>query len=186
MKISASGASGRNRMKYISGLTIDGQAIDQTYLPESITQSGGELAFSLSAKFNQVWGTAERSAPPSFGAGSLAVTVNVSPAAVAIAPGSTRTVTVNAQRMIDGPGDYSIYATSYSEGITAASVSGKFAADGSATAKVAVRVAQSVSHGYYPLVLTTRNGASARTFMLLVAVGEAGIDQWLTGWGWAA
>jgi predicted alpha-1,2-mannosidase len=186
MKISASGASGRNRMKYISGLTIDGQAIDQTYLPESITQSGGELAFTLSGKPNQVWGIAEPSAPPSFGAGSLAVTVNVSPAAVAIAPGSTRTVTVNAQRMVDGRGDYSIYATSYNEGITAASVSGQFAADGSATAKVAIRVGQSVSHGYYPLVLTTQSGASARTFMLLVAVGEAGIDQWLSGWGWAA
>jgi predicted alpha-1,2-mannosidase len=186
MKISAPGASGRNRMKYISGLTIDGQPTDQTYLPESITQTGGELAFALSGNPNQGWGTAESSAPPSFGAGSLGVTVNVSPAIVAIAPGSTRTVTVNAQRMINGPGGYSIYATSYSDGITAASESGRLAADGSATAKVAIRVAESVSHGYYPLVLTTRIGDSARTFMLLVAVGQAGIDQWLTGWGGAA
>jgi predicted alpha-1,2-mannosidase len=186
MKISAPGASGRNRMKYISGLTINGQAIARTYLPEAITHIGGELAFALSAKPNQVWGTAESSAPPSFGAGSLAVTVNVSPAVLAMAPGSTRTVTVNAQRMINGPGAYTISATSYNDGITAASVSGQFAADGSATARVAITVAQSVSHGYYPLVLTTRIGDSVRTFMLLVAVGRAGIDQWLTGWGWAA
>jgi predicted alpha-1,2-mannosidase len=186
IKVSAPGASGRNRMKYISGVTVDGRASDRTYLPDSITRTGGELAFSLSPKPNQTWGTVESAAPPSFGAGSLAVTVNVSPAVVAIAPGSTRTVTVDAQRMIGGPGDYTIYATSYSGGITAASASGKFAADGSATAKVAISVAQSVSHGYYPLVLTTQTGASARTFMLLVAVGQAGVDQWLTGWGWEA
>jgi hypothetical protein len=29
-----------------------------------------------------------------------------------------------------------------------------------------------VRDGYYPLVLTTKVGKSARTFMLLVAVGE--------------
>jgi predicted alpha-1,2-mannosidase len=177
MKISASGASGRNRMKYISGLTVDGQAIEQTYLPQSITHTGGELAFALSGKPNQVWGTAESSAPPSFGAGSLAVTVNVSPGVVGIAPGSTRTVTVDAQRMAGGRGGYTVSATSYSEGITAASESGQFAADGSAIARVVIRVAQSVSRGYYPLVLTTRTGDSARTFMLLVAVGQAGVDQ---------
>ncbi|MBO0884948.1 MAG: glycoside hydrolase family 92 protein, partial [Mycobacterium sp.] len=186
IKISAPGTSGHNRMKYISGLTIDGRAVDQTYLPESIIHTGGELAFSPSAKPNQAWGTAVSAAPPSFGAGSLAVTVNVSPAVVGIAPGGTRTVTVNAQRMIEGRGGYTISATSYSDGITAASVSGQFAADGSATARVAIRVAQSVPRGYYPLVLTTRTGDSARTFMLLVAVGQADVDQWLTGFGWAA
>jgi predicted alpha-1,2-mannosidase len=183
IKISAPGVSGHNRMKYIRGLAIDGQAIDQTSLPESISHTGGELAFSLSAKPDKVWGTAESSAPPSFGAGSLAVTVNVSPAVVAIAPGSTRNVTVNAQRMIDGAaGGYAITATSYRDGITAARMSGAFAADGSASAKVAIAVEQFVPDGYYPLVLTTTVGERARTFMLLVAVGQAAAGEWLTGW----
>jgi hypothetical protein len=53
-------------------------------------------------------------------------------------------------------------------------VSGKFGADGSATSTVGIKVAQSVRPGYYPLVLTTRVGRGARTFMLLVAVSEAG------------
>jgi predicted alpha-1,2-mannosidase len=185
IRISAPGASGRNRMKYINGLAIDGRASDQTFLPESITGTGGELAFSLSAKPNKVWGTAESAAPPSFGAGSSVVTVNVSPAIAAIAPGTTRNVTVNAQRMTDGPGDYTITGTSYSAGITAARVSGQFAADGSATAAVAITVAHSVSDGYYPVVLTTTVGKGAGTFMLLVAVGRAATDEWLTGWGWA-
>jgi predicted alpha-1,2-mannosidase len=174
IRISAPGASGHHRMKYFSGLHIDGKATDKTYLPESIIRSGGELAFSLSTKPNKAWGTAESSAPPSFGAGSLAVTVNVSPAVVAMDAGTSTNVTVNVQRIIDGPRDYTITGTSYSEVISAAPVSGKFAADGSATSTVAIKVAQSVRDGYYPLVLTTHVGKGTRTFMLLVAVGECG------------
>jgi predicted alpha-1,2-mannosidase len=173
IRIFAPGASGRNRMNNINGLTIDGQPTDQTYPPESIIRTGGELVFSLAAKPNKVWGTAESSAPPSFGSGSSAVTVNVSPAIVAIDPGTTGNVSVDAQRMIGDAGGYAITSTSYSEGITAASVSGQFGADGLASATVAIKVAQSVSNGYYPLVLTTRTSEGARTFMLLVAVGEA-------------
>jgi predicted alpha-1,2-mannosidase len=174
IRISAPGASGRNRMQYINGLSIDGRPTDQTYLPESIIRIGGDLRFSLSAKPNKGWGTAESSAPPSFGAGSSAVTVNVSPAIVAIEPGTAENVTVDAQRMIGEAGDYSITSTSYREGITAASVSGRFGADGSASATVAIRVTHSVSDGYYPLVFTTRTREGARTFMLLIAVGQAG------------
>jgi predicted alpha-1,2-mannosidase len=174
IRMSAPGASGHHRMQYINGLHIDGRSTNKTYLPESIVRDGGELAFSLSVKPNKTWGTAESSAPPSFGAGSLAVTVNVSPAVVATDAGTTTNVTVNVQRMIDGPGDYRITGRSYREGISAAPVSGKFGADGSATSTVAIKVAQSVRDGYYPLVLTTHVGKSARTFMLLVAVGEPG------------
>jgi hypothetical protein len=164
-------------MQYINSVHIDGRPSDKTYLPESIIGSGGEVAFSLSTKPNKGWGTAESSAPPSFGAGSLAVTVNVSPAVVAMDAGTTGTVTVDEQRMIDGPVGYRITGTSYGEGITATPASGDFGADGSAAATVAIKVAQSVRDGYYPLVLTTRVGKGTRTFMLLVAVGEAGADE---------
>ena len=70
IKISAPGPS--NGLKYISGLSIDGQPTDQTFLPESIIRTGGDVTFSLSAIPNTVWGTVESSAPPSFGAGSSA------------------------------------------------------------------------------------------------------------------
>jgi putative alpha-1,2-mannosidase len=68
IRISAPGASGRNGLKYINGLRIDGRATDQTFLPESIIRTGGDLTFSLSATPDTVWGTAESSVPPSFGA----------------------------------------------------------------------------------------------------------------------
>jgi predicted alpha-1,2-mannosidase len=70
IRISAPGAS--NGLKYINGLSVDGQPTDQTFLPESILRAGGDVAFSLSAIPNIVWGTAASSAPPSFGAGSSA------------------------------------------------------------------------------------------------------------------
>ncbi len=172
IRIFAPGASGANRMRYIKSLHIDGRPTDQTYLPESIIHTGGELAFSLSPRPDMVWGTGDSSAPPSFDAGSSAVTVNVSPAVVEIAPGDTGNVTVDAQRMIDGSGGYTITGTSDNKGIKVAKVSGQFAADGSARATVAITVANSVPDGYYPLVMTTRVGDGVRTFQLLVTVDQ--------------
>ncbi len=170
IKISAPGASGPNRMRYITSLHIDGRPTDNTYLPESIIRTGGDLAFSLSPRPDKAWGTREDSAPPSFGAGSSAVTVNVSPAVVHVAPGGALNVTVDAQRMIDGPGGYTITGTSANKGIKPKGVSGHFGTDGSARASVGITVAASVTDGYYPLVLTTKAGDGARTFKLLVIV----------------
>jgi Glycosyl hydrolase family 92 len=172
IQVTAPGASGPYRMRYIKDLRIDGRHTDQTYLPEWIIRDGGDVAFSLSPGPDKSWGTAESSAPPSFGAGSSAVTVNVSPAVVEMAPGATTNVTVNVQRMIDGPGGYTITGKSGFPGIKAARASGQFSTDGSGRAAVAISVAQSVPSGYYPLVLTTKVGDGSRTFKLLVTVDQ--------------
>ncbi len=172
IKMSAPGASGPNRMKYIKSLHIDGRPTDKTYLPESIIHSGGELTFSLSPRPDNAWGSADSSAPPSFGAGSSPVAVNVSPAVVEIAHGGSSNVTVDVQRMIDGPTGYIITGTSGTKGIKAAKTSGQFGADGSASSTVAITVDKSVPDGYYPLVLTTRVGDGSRTFKLLVTVDQ--------------
>jgi hypothetical protein len=100
------------------------------------------------------------------------VTVNVLPAIVTIAPGASRNVTVDAQRMIDGADDYTITGTSARAGITTAPVSGQFAAGGWATGTVAITVARPVPDGYYPVVLTTTVGESARTATVVVAVAQ--------------
>jgi hypothetical protein len=169
--ISAPGAS--SGLKYIGGLAIDGQPTDQTYLPDSIIRAGGDVSFSLSAVPNPFWGVAAFSAPPAFGAGSSTVTVNASPRIVSIAPGATAIVTVDVQRMIDGPGDYTITGTSSQEGIAPTPVSGQFAADGSSSGTLAITVAQSVPDGYYPVVLTTTVGESARESVVVVAVAQS-------------
>ncbi len=176
IRISAPGASRARHLKYISGLKIDGQATDHTWLPDSIIRTGGELTFSLAAYPDKVWGTTESSAPPSFGAGSSAVTVNVSSPVVTIAPGSTGTVTLDAQRMIDGAGGYTITGTSSDVGITVAAASGQFASDGSATVTVPITVAQSVPEEYYLVYLTTTVGQSVRRSIVLV-VAQAKFDE---------
>ncbi|HEY0229110.1 MAG TPA: GH92 family glycosyl hydrolase, partial [Mycobacterium sp.] len=172
IRISAPGGSGANRMKYIKGLSVDGRATDKTYLPESIIRTGGDLAFSLAAHADKTWGTAESAAPPSFGGGGSAVAVNVSHPVIAIAPGATRTVNLDVQRMIDGASGYAINGTSADVGITAAPVSGQFASDGSAAPAVAISVAPSVPPDYYLVYLTTTVGESTRRSVVFVGVGD--------------
>ena len=152
IRIFAPRASGRNRHKYIDGLSIDGRAADQTFLPESIIGTGGDVAFTLSNKPNQTWGTAESAAPPSFGAGKAALTINVALPIVRIAPGSTETVAVDVQRMIDAEGEYAITGAAYTPGITAASVSGRFPTNGTVSAKVPITAAQSVPRVTTPCI----------------------------------
>ena len=71
IRISAPGASERPEVHQRPAAST-ARPTDQTYLPESIIRTGGDVAFSLSANPNLVWGTAGSSAPPSFGAGSSA------------------------------------------------------------------------------------------------------------------
>ncbi|WP_204080784.1 GH92 family glycosyl hydrolase [Mycobacterium riyadhense] len=172
IRISAPGASAPNRMKYIKGLSVDARATNQTFLPESIIHTGGDIRYSLSGRPNKDWGTDESSAPPSFGAGSSAVTVNVSQPIVTIAPGSSGAATVDAQRMIDGAGDYTITGTASHSGITAAPQSGRFSDKGSAEVTVPITVAQSVPEEYYLVYLTATVGNSSRRSIVLVVVTE--------------
>ena len=174
IRISAPGASGSHRMQYINGLHVDGRSTDKAYLPESVLAGGGELAFSSSPKPNKVWATGSSSAPPSFGAGSLAVAVNVSPIVVAVDPGTSTDVTVDVQRMVDGPGDYEISGKSYEAGISAASMSGKFSDDAPGTSTVSIAVADSVRDGYYPMVLTTKAVLGGADVHVVGCGGERG------------
>jgi predicted alpha-1,2-mannosidase len=175
VRISAPGASAPSHLKYIRGLAIDGQATDKTFLPESIIRTGGQLAYSLSAHPNESWGTPETSAPPSFGAGSSAVTVNVPRPIVTVAPRSTVTVHLDAQRMIDGAGDYTVTGAAFDSGITVTPASGHFATHGSAAVDVAIAT-QSVPDEYYLVSLVTTVGQSIRRSFVLVVV-ESRADE---------
>jgi predicted alpha-1,2-mannosidase len=172
IRISAPGASGPHHLRYISGLSVDGEATDRTWIPERVVRAGGDLKFSLAAHPDKVWGTAESSAPPSFGAGSYAVTVNVARPIVAIAPGHTGTVKVDLQRMVDGVDGYRITGTSTDAGVTVAPASGKFGTDGSAAADVGIAVAQSVPDGDYAVFLSTTAGETVRGSVVFVVAGR--------------
>ncbi len=170
IRISAPGASGPHHLKYISGLSVDRKPTDRTFLPESIIHTGGELTFSLAAYPDVGWGAGKSSAPPSFGAGGSALTLNVSPPVVTIAPGSTGSAKVDAQRMAGDAGNYSITGMSSAAGVTTAPVSGQFASDGSSAVTVPITVARSVPEGNYLVYLTAKVGESLRSASVLVMV----------------
>jgi hypothetical protein len=175
IRISAPGASGPQHLKYVSGLKIDGQASGRTSLPESIIATGGTLAFSLAAYPDKRWGTAEADAPPSFGAGSSALTANVAQPVVTIAPGQTGTVTLDAQRMIGGTDGYTVSGTSSDAGITVKPASGQFDAGGAASVAIPITVAQSVPEDYYLVYLTTTAGQTVRrSTVFVVTQAESG------------
>lgn len=175
IRISAAGASGPHHLRYLSALSIDGEASDRTWLPESLVSTGGDVKFSLSAYPDKAWGTGELSAPPSFGAGGAAVTANVARPVVTIAPGQTGTVKVDLQRMSDGAGGYTITGASYDGGIRVAPASGQFSTDGSAAADVTITVAPSVREDYYAILLSaTANESTSRTVVFVYAAAEPG------------
>ncbi len=172
IRITAPGASGFNRLKYIRALRVNGEPSDRTYLPETLIRTGGDLTFSLGSRPDS-WGTGPSSAPPSFGAGSAAVTVNVARPVVTITRGTTGTVRLDAQRMIEGPRDYTVTGTSYAPGITVKPASGPFDDEGAAKVDVAITVAKSVSEGYYQVYLTTTVAGSSRYLTIMVDVAGA-------------
>jgi predicted alpha-1,2-mannosidase len=172
VRISAPGASGPHHLKFVGGLSVDGRATDRTWLPETIIRAGGEVAFSLAAYPNKDWGTAESSAPPSFTAGSSAVTVNVPQPILRLQPGHPGTVKVDVQRMIDGVGGYAVTGASSDPGITVTPASGQFGADGSASVDVTITAAQSVPGEYYVVFLTTAAAETARKSIVFVVTSE--------------
>ncbi|BAN33039.1 GH92 family glycosyl hydrolase [Mycobacterium avium] len=168
IRIAAPGASGPHHPAYISGLKVDGRPTGHTWLPESIIRTGGTLAFSLAAYPDKHWGTAESDAPPSFGAGSSAVAVNVPQPVVSIAPGHRGSVTLDAQRMIDGAGGYTVSGAASDAGVAVTPTSGQFDAGGAASVSVPITVAPTVPQDYYLVSLTTTVGQSTRTTTVLV------------------
>ena len=173
LDISAPGASGPGRRRYIGALSIDGQPSDLTYLPTTVIDHGAAVAISLRGQPDTTWGTAESSAPPSFGADGTAATVSLARRFVDAAPGGTGTVVVDIQRMApDAAEGFSVSPVSYEEGITAATVTGRFDQHGTAHPELTVAVRDSVLPGSYLLYLTVTAGSSVRTVVAVVVVAD--------------
>ncbi|GAB1513430.1 lectin [Actinophytocola sp. KF-1] len=65
--ITAPGAS--DTVKYVQSLSVNGTASNRAWVPESFTNGGGTLAFTLGSTPNTGWGSAAADAPPSFDVG---------------------------------------------------------------------------------------------------------------------
>ena len=92
-----------HRMQYINGLHVDGRSTDKTYLPESVLAGGGELAFSLVAEAEQVVGDRCVFGAAVVWCGESGVDGQRVAGFVAVDAGTSTDVTVNVQRMVDGP-----------------------------------------------------------------------------------
>ncbi|HYZ55016.1 MAG TPA: GH92 family glycosyl hydrolase [Streptosporangiaceae bacterium] len=178
LTVSAQGAGDT----YVQSLKVNGQPTDHTWVDLSRTR---ELDFTLSATPNTSWGSAPGDAPPSFGAGpvqfppSTRAALSVSPGQVRLSPGSSTTVTVEADNTLgtSGPATVTWSATAPS-GLSAAPAGGTITAAAGGTAKTAVTIAAAAgtATGYYQVTFASQasNGAVIPGVSLLVTVAQPG------------
>jgi predicted alpha-1,2-mannosidase len=181
LTVTASGAGDT----YVQGLTVDGQPSGRTWIDLSSTH---QLDFTLSSAPNTSWGSAAGDAPPSFGAGpvtfppSTRAALTLNPGQVRLSPGSSTTLTVEADNTLgtSGPATVSWQATtpSGSSGLSVTPASGTVTAPagGTGQATVTVTAAAGLTTGYYQVSFASRasNGAVIPNASLLVTVAAAG------------
>jgi predicted alpha-1,2-mannosidase len=181
LTVNASGAGDT----YVQNLTVDGRSSDRTWVDLSRTH---RLDFTLSSTPNPGWGSASGDAPPSFGAGpvqfppSTRASVTLSPGQVRLSPGSSTTVSVEADNTLgtSGPATVTWHATtpSGSSGLSVTPATGTITAPagGTAQATATITAAAGLTTGYYQVAFASQaaNGAIIPTVSLLVTVAQPG------------
>jgi predicted alpha-1,2-mannosidase len=170
---------------YVQGLTVNGRPSDRTWIDLNGTH---QLDFTLSSAPNTGWGSAAGDAPPSFGAGpvkfppSTRAALTLSPGQVRLSPGSSTTLTVEADNTLgtSAPATVTWQATtpSGSSGLSVSPASGTITAPagGTGQATVTVTAAAGMTTGYYQVSFASRasDGAVIPDASLLVTVAQAG------------
>lgn len=169
--INAPGSSATNQ--YVTGLTVNGQASDRPWLPESFAQNGGTLNYTLSSTPG-TWGTAATDAPPSFRNGEQSALSYLTPSRLVIGAGGSDKATIGAQDLTGNGVTVSWTATPPS-GITVTPSSGTVAVPGGGKAGTAVTVsvaAGTANANYHiPITLSGPSGAlPATSLTVLVAL----------------
>jgi len=171
-------AAGANEGKrYVSGLAVDGRRTDATWTDlASLTRGHGSstVSFTLASKASPTWGTSAKSAPPSYGEGSAAVAVHATPDNPAVTPGSSTALTVDVQRLEQTSPQVRLSATSRTRGITVTSGATHLDATGAGHATLTLKVASTVTDGYYPVQLVARVGSETVRSDLTVRVAKDG------------
>jgi predicted alpha-1,2-mannosidase len=181
LTINASGAGDT----YVQSLSVNGRPSDRTWVDLNGTR---QLDFTLSSSPNTSWGSAAGDGPPSFGAGpvkfppSTRASLTLSPGQVRLAPGSSTTVSVEADNTLgtSGPAAVSWHATtpSGSSGLSVTPSSGTITAPagGTAQATVTISAAAGMTTGYYQVTFASQaaNGAIIPNVSLLATVAQPG------------
>jgi predicted alpha-1,2-mannosidase len=168
--------------EYVHSLTVDGQPTGRTWVDPSRVH---ELDFSLSATPDTSWGSAPGDAPPSFGAGpvqfppSTRAALDVTPGQVRLSPGSSTTVTVEADNTLGTSGPATVtWNAATPTGLSAAPAGDTITAPagGTATTTVTIAAAAGTATGYYQVAFASHasNGAVIPGVSLLVTVAQPG------------
>lgn len=177
--VKAQGAA--NGDAYVQHLSVDGQSTDHTWIDAT---GPHELDFTLSATPDTQWGTGPGDAPPSFAAGpvkfppSTRAALDVTPGQVRLSPGSSTTLTVEADNTLGTtPAEVTWQATSPS-GLSATPTNSTLTAPAGGTAQTTVTIsaAANTATGYYQVAFAAQaaNGAVIPGVSLLATVAQPG------------
>ena len=169
---------------YVQSLSVNGQSTGKTWIGLGGTH---ELDFTLSSSPNTHWGTAADDAPPSFSAGpvtfpaSTNASLEVNPGQIRLAPGSSTTVTVEADNTLGTTGPATVAwsaSTPSGSGLSASPATSTLTAAVGKTASTTATITapSSTATGYYQVQFAAHasNGAVIPDVSLLVTVAAAG------------
>jgi predicted alpha-1,2-mannosidase len=171
---------------YVARLSVDGRSTNRTWIDAT---RGHELDFTLSATPNMAWGVGAGDAPPSFGAGpgpvkfppSTRAALAVSPGQIRLSPGSSTTVTVEADNTLGTTSAAGVAWQASAPAGSGLSVSPAgstlaVAAGGTAQTTVTISAAAGMATGYYQVAFAANasNGAVIPGVSLLATVAQPG------------
>lgn len=172
LRIDAPGAGSGAR--YISGLSVNGQSLHSTALPESLVHDGGTVELSLSAQPDTTWATAADAAPPSFGENGTGFAVAPASSIVQLSQGTSGSVYLFARAFDPAVTSVEVTAASSQNGVTAIAAPLTPSTDGSLTGAVTLTIGKNVVDGFYPVTLTATAGGVVRTQTITVQVAADG------------
>ncbi|SFE06130.1 alpha-1,2-mannosidase, putative [Actinacidiphila alni] len=172
---------------YVHRLALNGSSWKHSYLPASVTATGGVLDFSLSDTPDTHWAASSKDAAPSYRTGEKNILATATPNQSTVAPGGDGAqLTVHVQRLA---GAHSASVTAKAPaGLTVTPSGGRVRLDratGAGTVALTVRAASSTPGGYYDIPLTVKAGVGGgstvtTTATVLVAAEnslQAGYDN---------
>ncbi len=160
--------------RYISGVSVDGDAWDATYLPRHVAHDGGVVELTMSTERDTTWGTAEQDAPPSWRDGESAVIAAADPSIVSVAPGASADASVAVQ-LFAGAGAQDVSVTvDAPEGIAVGTPALVDGGSGHLTGTVPVQASDDVASGYHDAHLVVSAGGDDVRVPLTVLVAAPG------------
>ncbi|MGC4770221.1 GH92 family glycosyl hydrolase [Micromonospora sp. DT44] len=177
--IDAPAASARNT--YIQSVKVNGRTSTRSWVPDTLVNKGGTVAFVLGDKPNTKWGSSPADAPPSYGDGRRPYLTGASPQTLKVEPGSTSATTYKIQALTEAP-TTARWKVSAPAGLTVTPAQGEFrlAGDGLGSKELTVSAPADLRPGAYAVTVTatTTSGTALPTVTIPVTVAVRDSVLW--------